>query len=694
MTATPSYSIRKLVALLLLACGGLVASIHLLNENSVASISRADAEATSNSLAAKLASDLPELESIFAGRRPSAEDLRYLQFIAQTGDVLKIGLYNLDGWNVFNSYENGNDTETLRNLKDSYPDVMAAFANQQKSASGVSIMFSESEIETGAGTNITDQTSPHQLVDAFLPVTKNGKAVGIASVSIDQSKLRERLSGQLAKSNLIVVLLSLLGFALPMIGVYTQTRQKQVADQKVAYLAQFDVLTNLLNRKAFETSLPEVLLEAGRAGQMVAVHFIDLDFFKAINDNYGHAFGDELLKQFSSRLSTNMRPGDMASRFGGDEFVVAQVGHASIEELALATKSLYRSLVQPLQIMGRDLVPSVSMGTSMSPDNGTDTAMLLHSADVALYVVKGQGRNAHRFFEPSYNHARLRRTDLEFLVRKNVTGRNFELHYQPFYALSDNSLQGFEALVRMKDSHGAYVSPAEFVPVAEDLGLIDDIGDWVVKEACVFAKTWPENIMLSVNLSSVQFKKKTACPSVLAALKLSGLNPSQLIVEVTESVLLSEIEEVKAQVKILNSYGVELAMDDFGTGYSSLSYILSLEFDRLKIDRSFVKRLQTSDETALKLVETIISLGHTMKMSVTAEGVESVEQADILRSMGCDLVQGFLYSKPVAATDVAALTMISFASTVPATEPQQEAVFAEESAFHDAIDSDLQRATA
>jgi EAL domain-containing protein (putative c-di-GMP-specific phosphodiesterase class I) len=323
-----------------------------------------------------------------------------------------------------------------------------------------------------------------------------------------------------------------------------------------------------------------------------------------------------------------------------------------------------------MQIMGKPLVPSVSMGTAMYPQNGIDTPILLHCADIALYVVKGQGRNGHKFFEPSFNQARLRRTDLEFLVRKNVVSRNFELHYQPYFSLHTWKLEGFEALLRMKDSHGKYISPAEFVPVAEDLGLINEIGAWVLSEACRFAKDWPKDIKLSVNLSTVQFRKKTACTSVLAALNESGLNPQQLVVEITESVLLTDVEDVRQQIVLLNSYGVELAMDDFGTGYSSLSYILRLPFNRLKIDRSFVSQLSSGDDNAQKIVETIISLGHTMKMSVTAEGVETEGQAKTLMELGCDQAQGFLFSKPVPASEVSNVLMKAFVGTAEISGPE------------------------
>jgi diguanylate cyclase (GGDEF)-like protein len=647
----PLFSAPRLLVLLAAACILLAASVHLLNERSIGMITRASAQSSTEDLAAKIASEITDIHQILQGVEPNANSLEYMQIVEQIGGVIKFSVLSADGKTVYRSRNEA-----------AGPDNVSESLVESYMTSG------ESVIETYISEQETQKDGT--FFEAVVPIVKNGKSIGAVAAVVELTTLDSRLRQQLTWTNLLIVGLSFLGFAIPAFSAYQRTRQKISADEKIAYLAQFDVLTNLLNRKAFEQRLPNVLIEAGSQNRKAAVHFIDLDFFKAINDNYGHAFGDELLRQFSKRVLENMRPGDLASRFGGDEFVVAQTGFESIEELALATKELYRQLVLPMQILGRDMVPSISMGTAMFPDNGVDTSILLHSADVALYVVKGQGRNGHRFFEPSHNHARLRRTDLEFLVRKNVTGRNFELHYQPIYSLQTQKLTGFEALLRMKDTHGKYVSPAEFIPVAEDLGLIDDIGNWVLNEACSFAATWPKTVKISVNLSSVQFRKKTVCPNVLNALKSSGLAPEQLVIELTESVLMSDVEDIKAQVQKLNSYGVELAMDDFGTGYSSLSYILQLQFDRLKIDRSFVSQLETGEEAALKIVETIISLGHTMKMSVTAEGVETERQVELLYHLGCDYVQGYFFSRPVPATDVAALIMNAFKTNEAAPSEQ------------------------
>ncbi len=648
--AGTGYSIPRLAGMLLMAFLGLASSVHLLKEWSIDNLLRAAAASESENVAAKLVEKLPKAETIFSGSEPSVDTLEFLRVFGDTGKVTSLALFNSAGTGLYSSETSPPNAETGSgfSLQALHPEAMDVLANNNTFVTYDRIKSPDAT--GGAG----------MVAEAIVPVVKNGQKIGIASVQVDQTELAGLLRSNLNLIASIIVLLSAAGFAIPTFGVLQRTRQQQLADQQIAYLAQFDVLTGLQNRKTFESSLTECLLESGQKGKHVALHFLDLDFFKAINDNYGHAFGDELLKEFSKRIKENLGAGDIGARFGGDEFVVALSGLTDIEELATATKTFYQAMKLPLQIMGKTIVPGVSMGTAMYPENGLDTSVLMHCADIALYVVKGQGRNGHKFFEPSFNQARLRRTDLEFLVRKNVVSRNFELNYQPYYSLETSRLEGFEALLRMKDVHGNQVSPAEFVPVAEDLGLITEIGAWVLNEACKFAKNWPSDIKLSVNLSSVQFRKKSACPSVINALKESGLRPEQLVVEITESVLLADVDEVREQIDQLNSYGVELAMDDFGTGYSSLSYILRLPFDRIKIDRSFVVQMSTGDANAKKVVETIVSLGHTMNMSVTAEGVETLEQAETLRMMGCDQAQGYYFSRPVATADVPNLIMQSF----------------------------------
>ena len=395
--------------------------------------------------------------------------------------------------------------------------------------------------------------------------------------------------------------------------------------------------------------------------KLAVLHFVDIDFFKDINDRYGHSFGDEVLRAFARRLSEVVPEGKgVAGRFGGDEFIILQTKFATADELERGTQSIVAALSRPFEILGKSIVITSSIGTAKFPANGADSAELIANADTALYVVKMGGRNGQKFYEPTFRDQKKRRTEIEMLVRENAAARSFELQFQPLFHLSSKRLKGFEALLRMRDRDGSFISPAEFVPIAEDIGLIDEIGAWVLQQACTFARTWPRHLQVSVNLSAVQFRRKSVIPSVEKALLVSGLPARQLLLEVTESLLMSDVEGVLEQLSAIKTLGISLAMDDFGTGYSSLSYMMRFPFDRIKIDRSFVQQLTSADAKARKVVQTIVALGHTMEMSVTAEGVETQSQATELQAMKCDDVQGYLYSRPVSATDVGGILLEDF----------------------------------
>lgn len=464
-----------------------------------------------------------------------------------------------------------------------------------------------------------------------------------------------------------------LGAVFALVGTKQVNLQRQheavrEADRNIHFLANHDALTRLPNRTSFTENMRISLKADLGAGRMSTISFIDLDFFKDINDRFGHDFGDETLKAVALRLSAAIRAGDIVARFGGDEFVVAQFGFTTHEEIVAATSRVKDAFKLPLSIDGREVILTASIGTAVSSLHGTTVESLVKSADTAVYVVKARGRNAQLFFDLKFDEERNQRLALEEIVRDAVANNTFALAYQPLFAFGDHLPKGFEALLRLNDRDGHPVPPSRFIPVAEEIGLIDQIGKWVLLNACMTASTWPNDMQISVNLSVAQFKRHSIVGCVKEALQLSGIKPHRLVLEITESLLMTDTDSILEQLNELKKIGVAIAMDDFGTGYSSLGYMLKFPFDRIKIDRSFVQELASNNQNAKTLVNTIISLGHTLNMQVTAEGVETVEQADSLMSMNCDDAQGYLYSKPIAAVDLAAFMMKQFSKSTINTE--------------------------
>jgi diguanylate cyclase (GGDEF)-like protein len=456
---------------------------------------------------------------------------------------------------------------------------------------------------------------------------------------------------------------ALLSVALLLLLAALQLRGRAKADKETAFIAAHDLLTGLPNRKALELHLPRLLAHAHKRKFVGSVHIIDLDRFKDINDSASHSFGDEALRVFAARIKSVLRKQDFVARYGGDEFVVVQSGRTSIDDAAHAIWNLMTALRHPLDVGGKSLTLEATMGSALFPANGTTAEDLLSAADTALHAAKAKGRNQHALFEPAFKTKRQRRAEIEGLLRQNMAQGTFELHYQPLYTFEPAGtyrLKSFEALLRMQDGESQYVAPIEFIPLAEELGLIEEIGAWALAEACHQAKSWPEQINIAVNLSPVQFHHKTVVQAVEQALAQSGLAPQRLLLEVTESLFIADIDDVHEQLNALKALGIQLTMDDFGTGYSSLSYMLRFPFDRLKIDRSFIRALDGTDPKAQKIVQTIVALGQNMHMAVTAEGVETQAQADILRAMQCDDAQGYLYAKPLPLIDVAALILRDF----------------------------------
>jgi diguanylate cyclase (GGDEF)-like protein len=424
-------------------------------------------------------------------------------------------------------------------------------------------------------------------------------------------------------------------------------------EQRITQLAFNDVLTGLPNRTMFQQQLEQSFRASEGSGGLFALHCLDLDQFKVINDTLGHPAGDALLIEAAHRVQAAAK-GHFVARLGGDEFVVVQTVADDRNAIDRLARAILEAMAEPLTIDGNELVPSTSIGIAISPDDGADGETLLRNADLALYRAKEAGRGTYAFFEESLNERAQQRRQLESDLRLALDLGQLELHYQPLFDLEQNRVCSFEALLRWNHPTRGQISPVEFIPVAEDTGLIVPIGAWVVREACAQAAQWPEHIRIAVNVSPVQFHRGALNDTILRALAVSGLAPNRLEVEITESIFLEGSDATLKLLHSLRSLGVRVALDDFGTGYSSLSYLQSFPFDKLKIDRSFIQNLLTR-EGASAIVRAITELAHALNIETTAEGVEETAQLMELRAHGCSSVQGFLFAEPMTLADVTRL---------------------------------------
>jgi diguanylate cyclase (GGDEF)-like protein len=422
-------------------------------------------------------------------------------------------------------------------------------------------------------------------------------------------------------------------------------------ENEIAHLARHDPLTSLPNRTLFRDELKRAIANCSREGERVAVLCLDLDRFKPVNDTLGHAVGDELLQQVAGRLSSCVRAGDLAARLGGDEFGIIQPRVEGEGEASALAERIVQSLSVPYDVAGHRVTIGVSVGIAIGAGASGSPDELVHQADLALYRVKAEGRQSFSFYHRDMDARAEIRRKLEMDLQEAIEKQQFEVHFQPSIRLDDNSVTGFEALLRWQHPDRGMISPAEFIPIAEDTGLINPIGQWVLTEACKQAATWPPHMSVAVNLSPVQFKQAALPLQVMSALSKSGLDPSRLELEITEAVLLKDTESTQDTLKQLRDIGVRIALDDFGTGYSSLSYLSRFQFDKIKIDRSFVNDMSARTD-ALSIVRAITALGADLGMTVTAEGVETEEQLAHLRTVCCTEVQGFLFSRPRAARDL------------------------------------------
>jgi diguanylate cyclase (GGDEF)-like protein len=429
------------------------------------------------------------------------------------------------------------------------------------------------------------------------------------------------------------------------VATYEDVTERRHADARIRFMAHHDGLTSLPNRVLFHERMEEFLRIASRSGERVAVLCLDLDHFKNVNDTLGHPVGDALLGAVASRLHSCVRDGDLVARIGGDEFAVLSVSSNHPARAELIAQRIVQTICRPYEIDGQRAIVGVSIGIAVATDHHSSADVLLKNADMAMYRAKADGRNTYRFFKTEMDVQMQARRSIELDLREALAREQFVVWYQPFIDLTTNRVSGFEALLRWQHPEHGVIPPGHFISIAEELGLIGPIGEWVLRQACRDAAAWSDALRVAVNLSPMQFRSDRLVEVVQDALGQAGLPSSRLELEITETALLQNNEAVLLALHRLRKLGVRTVLDDFGTGYSSLSYLRSFPFDKLKIDQSFVREMVTRPDCQA-IVNSIADLARRLGMMTTAEGIETHEQLNQVRRAGCTEAQGYYFSPP------------------------------------------------
>ncbi|MDY0884540.1 EAL domain-containing protein [Dongia soli] len=449
-------------------------------------------------------------------------------------------------------------------------------------------------------------------------------------------------------------------------------RERKAAEERIRFMAHHDALTGLPNRNLFHDRLNHAIARSKRGATTVAVLCMDLDRFKNVNDLSGHAAGDELLRQVANRLSASVRAEDTVARLSGDEFAIVQVGVNHPDGPAVLADRLVKAMAKPFDLGGQQTIIGTSIGISLFPGDGDKGDELVRAADTALYRAKSAGRGTFRFFEAQMDMRLQERRLLERDLRQALATNQLEVHYQPLVDCDQVKVLGFEALVRWTHPERGSISPAEFIPLAEESGLIIPLGAWVLRTACTEAAAWPDDKIIAVNLSPAQFRHADLAREVLTILDETGLPPHRLELEITEGVLIDDTDRTLETLNTFKEAGVRISLDDFGTGYSSLSYLQRFPFDKIKIDRSFIWEMEKNPDS-MSIVRAVIALGRSLRITVTAEGVETQEQLALLQNEQCDQAQGFLLGRPLPLRDVGKLLAEPRLTVVSTDKPVREA---------------------
>lgn len=648
----------------LLALALLAAGAAAVNELAARRLLHADAEATGRAWAADLRDRLgPELPALLARRPPSLEALEALDQARRVGGVFRYKLFDMGGTLVFIS----DDLAHPERLES----TLATHRGGNVELAARLLEGGTAFVEAKSG---TAPDRPTFYAEAYVPITApDGTAAGVAEAYVDQSAKRELFAEVFLAAEAAIAILVLAAGALVGIAAWHRLRQRQAAELAARALAAQDPLTGLPNRRGLAEALDSAL--ATGAGPAVLC-LVDLDGFKAANDAYGHAAGDMLLRQAATRLRATARAsGDLVARLGGDEFaVLVRLAGAGINDPRAAAADLGERLVaafaEPFPIEGAAAPARLgaSVGVAVAPEDADSAGPLLRRADLALYRAKAEGRGCSRAFQEGMDAPARERAAREAELRAAIASGAIEPHFQPLVDLASGRLLGFEALARWNHPLRGWVAPAEFVPLAEETGLIWPLTEILLKHACAAAASWPgASLVLSFNVSPVQLRERGRLAGlVAAALAASGLPARRLQLELTEGALTGDIAAAREALAELKATGLRLALDDFGTGHSGLRELQRLPFDVLKLDRSFIRAAAEEDAAARRIVAAVVGLGQSLGLPVVAEGVEAENDAEMLRVLGCDAAQGWLFGYPKPASEAAILAAAAAAAAAPA----------------------------
>jgi len=585
---------------------------------------------------------VPDLEAAFAGRGFSSAALEKLRWVRHLGDVFRFKLFDKQGRQLMVSDDLAVDTVRTA----AAPATLGHEDGERNAHVRDAVLAGRNHIELKDGRATPDR--PPRYSEAYVPLLRAGQVLGVIEVYVDQTA---RVESNHAAYVLIAVavagVLALLGVLAGMQWLH-RMRQQRRAEAQAKYLAEHDVLSGALNRGSFHATLQQAAWRQTAGGPRIALLAIDLDRFKEINDTLGSAVGDAMLRQVAQRLRSLAPPGDVVARLDGDEFAVLQSGVHSPDDVSALGQRLACGLAQPYELNGHVVHGGASIGAALFMTDAQDSAGLLRCAGLALHRAKASGRGGFSFYDASLDAQLDARHKLTRDLRHAIEHDELSLHYQPLFSAQHQRLLGYEALLRWQHPVCGAIPPADFVALAEDSGLIEPLGRWVLQRACTQAVLWPAPLSVAVNLSPAQFRDGRLADLIAQTLAETGLPASRLEVEITESLLIANTEQVIVTLKKVANLGVRIAMDDFGTGYSSLAYLWRFPFDKLKIDRAFTQGLGSDAKVSL-IVRSIISLAHAMGIRVNAEGVETVGQLRALRKHGCDELQGFLLGRPQPA---------------------------------------------